>query len=125
MWYHLGSIVHGNRLFIPDDTRKITLPRFYHHYAVKKLPGVFGGHVVLLAVHRNPNPGILALLHAEAGFEVYLIVKGLLLDKMLEGLDHIVGPLDMAGTADTNAQLNHVVSPYVNSPRAAIRGPGL
>jgi hypothetical protein len=42
---------------------------------------------------------MLALLLAEAGFKGYPIVEGFFLDKLLEGLNNIVGAFDMTGTA--------------------------
>jgi hypothetical protein len=46
---------------------------------------------------------MLALLLAEAGFKGYPVVEGLFLDKLLEGLNDVVGAFDVAGTADAYA----------------------
>jgi hypothetical protein len=59
--------------------------------------------MVFLSVDQNSDPRMLALPHTKAGFKIDLIVKSAFLNKLLKGLDHIVGALDMAGTADTNA----------------------
>jgi hypothetical protein len=59
--------------------------------------------MVFLAVNQNSNPRMLALLHAKIGFKVDLVVESAFLNKLLKGLNHIVRPLDMAGTADTDA----------------------
>jgi hypothetical protein len=57
---------------------------------------------MFLAIYHDRNPGVLALFHAEAGFKIDLVVEIILLDKLLKGLDNVVGPFDMAGTADAD-----------------------
>jgi hypothetical protein len=55
------------------------------------------------SVYSNRHSRVLALLLAEAGFEVYLFVQRLLLNKPLECLNDMIRTFNMAGTADTYA----------------------
>jgi hypothetical protein len=55
------------------------------------------------AVDRNRHPRMLALFLAKAGFEIDPVMQHLFFDKLLKGLDNIVGSLDMTGAADTDA----------------------
>jgi hypothetical protein len=63
------------------------------------------------AVHRNRHAGVLALFLTKAGFEVYLVMEGSFLNKLLKGLNDVKRTFDMAGTADAYAQFNHELSP--------------
>jgi hypothetical protein len=46
---------------------------------------------------------MLTPFHAKAGFEIDPVVELPFFNKLLEGLDKVVGSLDMTGTADADA----------------------
>jgi hypothetical protein len=55
------------------------------------------------AVYRDGHSRILALLLAKTGFKINPVMQHFLFDKLLKSLNDVIGALDMAGTADTNA----------------------
>jgi hypothetical protein len=59
--------------------------------------------MVFLAVNQNRHSRVLAPFHAKAGFEIDPVVELPFLDKLLKGLDDVIGSLDMAGTTDADA----------------------
>jgi hypothetical protein len=95
------------------------------HFFCEKLPGLFGGHVMFLPAYHNRHPGDMAGFHTEAGLKADFVVEGFFLYKLLEGLDEIIGPLEVAGASDTNGEIKHGVLLFLCNPRAAIREPGL
>jgi hypothetical protein len=59
--------------------------------------------MVFLAVNQNRDSRMLAPFHTKAGFEIDPVVESSFLNKLLKGLDNVVGPFDMTGTADADA----------------------
>jgi hypothetical protein len=58
--------------------------------------------MVFFAVDQDRDSRVLTLFHAKARFKVDLVVEIVLFDKLLKGLDNVVGALDVTGTADTD-----------------------
>jgi hypothetical protein len=70
---------------------------------IKKISRGFSGYLMNHAVYRDRYPRMLALLLAKAGLKIDFVVQRFLFDKLLKGLDDVVGTFDMAGAADTDA----------------------
>jgi hypothetical protein len=75
---------------------------FGGYLGLEKFPGGFRAYLVGLPVYGNRYPFPLALAHTKVRFKIDPVMEGFFLDKLLKGLDYIVGPFDVAGTADTD-----------------------
>jgi hypothetical protein len=58
--------------------------------------------MVFLTVNQNRDSRMLAPFHTKTGFEIDPVVESPFLNKLLKGLDNVVGSLDMTGTADAD-----------------------
>jgi hypothetical protein len=63
--------------------------------------------MMMISAYGNPYSGYCTLAHTESGFEAYLVMEVLFLNKLLKGLNHIIGTFDMTGTAYANGQFKH------------------
>ena len=67
---------------------------------VKELLGGLWRNGVELVVYRNAYP-LLALSHTEGSAQIHLFLQAVVGNKLLKLLDHLAGPLYVAGTTDT------------------------
>ena len=72
---------------------------------VKELLGGLGGNGVELVVYRDAY-ALLALAHAEGAGEVHFLLQAVVGDQLLKLLDHLTGPLYVAGTTDTHCNFH-------------------
>jgi hypothetical protein len=77
------------------------------HHVFKKVVGGFGHYAVFFTYEGHAYAGVRALLHAKMSLHVQFVVQIILLDQLQKRLDHIVGALDMAGTAYAYFQFSH------------------
>ena len=75
------------------------------HVVVKEHLGGLGGNGVELVVYRDAY-ALLALAHAEGAAQVHLLLQAVVGDQLLKLLDHLTGPLYVAGTTDTHCNFH-------------------
>lgn len=62
----------------------------------------------------------MTLLQAEARLEGNAVMQAVFLNHLLKGVDYIIGALQMAGAADADTKLNHIIAPPHYSSRVAV-----